>query len=138
MKLKGKLSIYCAGDRPVEIEIEDELSSQSFCKITISHENFIAALGRLKCSHMDMEVYGLEKVGKKMIMKPFEFEMPKHDYKNQKEIAKKEVLKVCPKGWEADDWFSGQESFERRGNKVIAHTTIRKWETPLILHKENK
>ena len=126
MELKGKMTLLCSKDG-VELEIEDDLSHAVILRATISTEQFCAMLGRLACVDIDIQIGELHKVGKKMEMDKLDFEMPKEYPYHNKDAAIKLAKKLCPKGWEPDLYFNSQSSFTSKDNKVIAHTTIRRW-----------
>ncbi len=129
MKLKdGRITIL-VGNKEVKIEIMDLDASICFVKVVMTSEQFTTALSRLANTQCDVEVKDLDKVGKKMIHKQFEFELSfaSSGYHERKYLANSVVLKKCPKGWIPDLSFSSQGSFFTQVGKEFARTTIRKW-----------
>jgi hypothetical protein len=74
-------------------------------------------------------VFGLDRVGKEMEMKPFEFEIDSGSNYEQKntEKARVEVDRVCPEGWSPDHYFNSKDSFFIKDDKVFARTMLRRW-----------
>ena len=131
MKLSdGRITILF-GDDGLRIEVRDGKASTMFARIKLNQKQSCQALSRLGHTPCKIEVYGLDKVGKKHENKTFEFEMPeKNEYlygDPQKALAVVTVKKVCPEGWEPDLYFSSQNSFFEKNGKPWARTTIRRW-----------
>lgn len=124
----GRISILIGPDE-TRIEIDDREASIQFVTIKLTPKQLSMALSRQVYVPCDINVVGLDRIGKKMEHKKFEFKMPPSDYSTKKEIAKKEVLNVCPDGWEPDGYFGSQDSFFKKGEEreEWARTTIRRW-----------
>lgn len=127
MKLDGRMTLLVDGQK-VLLELKDNTSCRTFLTAEINPVDFCAMLGRLAGVPVEFNVYALNKLGKNMVMDTFEFKMPKCEWKEQKKIASETVKKLCPKGWEADEYFNSQNSFFTKDNAQWARTTIRKWE----------
>lgn len=128
MKLKdGSITILFDRDRGCEIEVRDNEASIVFAKIKLDTEQVCSALSRLSNTPCEIEVIGLDKVGLKMENKFFVFEMPEYNYSNRDEIAKEEIVKVCPEGWIPDKYFGSQDSFFTQDGKKYARCIIRRW-----------
>lgn len=126
MKLDANISILVSEDG-VRIEIEDDLSNETIANIELSSDVFCAALGRLSYNRCELEMGDKDKFGKKMINKKFEFKLPTSNFHNRESIAKEEIKKVCPIGWEFNNYFSSQGSFFKKGDESWARCTIRQW-----------
>ena len=130
MELKeGKITMLF-GEDGLKIEVWDGTASIMFAKIKIEPEQTLQAFSRLACVPCKTEVFGLDKVGKKMISENFIFEVPRYGlipWKEREaavgEIAKKE----CPEGWEPGLYFNGQNSFFEKNGQNFARTYIKKW-----------
>ena len=120
------ITIYVSKDI-VEIELHDEDASITFAKISLDPNEFCAALGRLACCKCEIELYGVDKIGKRMEHKDFIVEMPKEDWKRDKDIAARLTTEQCPKGWRPDLYFGSQGSFFEKDGKRYAKSTIRRW-----------
>jgi hypothetical protein len=121
--------VYCGDDSIIRIEIEDDEAAARFLEIDISLEEFAQAVTGLSIRPCVGVVRGLERVGKKHEHKQFEFEIPSEGKyeRDNKEIARKAVEKVCPKGWIPDTSFNSQHTFFEKDGKMFARTTIRRW-----------
>lgn len=126
-QFNGAISFLVSEDGAT-IEIRDNVSNQAFVEVTLTAKQLCQALSRLMHTPCKIETHCLERIGTKMLMDKLEFEMPKHDYKNRKEVAEKEGARLCPEGWTPDLYFGSQHSFWSRDGKEYAVTTIRKWE----------
>ena len=122
----------------MEISLVDELSHTQFVEARMSLTEFAEVITGFAHRPCVGEVRGLDRVGKRHEHKSFEFKVCEGDEifkSNLKELAVKEVEKVCPEGWVPDTSFSSQGSFfhkdfNRKGKGVReqwARTTIRRW-----------
>jgi len=132
MKLEGRLTIL-GNDKGITIEVEDYDSNITFLTIELTTEEFCqAALGRLASMRCELNVNGLEHVGKHMELDTLEFEMPSnmlnvYEPKVLRATAIERANEICPAGWVPDTYFGSQGSFSRKGGKLFAKTTIRRW-----------
>jgi len=135
--MKGSLTITIIHNRQnedssyVEIQLRDKISSTDFATIKVSHTDFLRAMGRLANVPGELEVKALDRVGKKMEYKLFEFQLPKEfkkfgDTKSRREAGEL-AAKICPKGWMPDTFFSSQSSFFLKDGVGWARATIRRW-----------
>ena len=73
MKIKdGRITILVSKEQ-TRIEIKDNDASITFVRIEITPVQLSQALSRLSFVRCDMEVVGLDKIGKKMENKDFKF-----------------------------------------------------------------
>jgi hypothetical protein len=132
MKLEGRLTIL-GDDEGVTIEVEDSDASTTFLRIELTPEQFCqAALGRLASLRCELEVVGLDHVGKRMELDEIVFPMPDrfNDVYDREQLSKAaaEIAKeVCPAGWSPATYFGSQDSFKREAGRLYARTTIRRW-----------
>ena len=128
MELKqGKITFLFDHDG-ASLEIEDDKACIKFVKVRLNNKQVCQMLSRLASIHCEkVEVFNLEKVGKKHINKTFEFELPTCDWHDRKEIALQQIKYVCPKGWKSDNYFNSQDSFFTKDDKLYARVTIRQW-----------
>ena len=127
MKLEGKISILINRDETT-IEIEDESANVKFVKVKLTPEQLSAALSRQISIECELEVKGLEKIGKVHENKTFEFEIPETipTRGNQLELQKIAQSQLSD-GWIADAYFGSQNSFFKKDGKQYARVTIRRW-----------
>lgn len=122
-----KITFLVNYDQDTTIQLHDPVSSITFAEVHLTNDQLAMALSRLGYTPCKIELRGLDKVGKKMIVDKLEFEMPLYTFSTRKEIAYAEADRVCPEGWEADLYFGSQNSFFKKDGKEYARTTIRKW-----------
>lgn len=127
MERKGKISILINREY-TEIEIKDDLANVTFVKVRLTPEQFSAALGRLAYVNCELDLRGLDKVGKKHECKTFEFEITYSKTKEDLALACNEAL--FAQGmyeWVSDNYFRSQNSFFKKDGKDWARCTIRRW-----------
>jgi hypothetical protein len=127
MKLEGRISVLINRDETT-IEVEDENANARFLKITLTPEQLSAALSRQMAVECEIEVKGLEKIGKKHENKTFEFEIPSDlaNSRNENELQKL-AQSLLNDGWIAERYFSSQDSFFKKDGVQYARCTIRRW-----------
>jgi hypothetical protein len=130
MKLKGKISILINREYTT-IEIEDDLASTTFVKARLTPEQLSAVLSRQARIDCELEIRGLEKIGKKHENKYFEFEIQKglrdSKYSESLRTIAQNLLNNQDEGWIAEGYFSSQNSFFEKDGKQYARCTIRRW-----------
>ena len=128
MKLENaRISIFISAHETT-IELKDNDSIATFCKVTLTPQQLSQALGRLSYTHCVAEVSGLDKLGKKHENKQFSFELPENYIKT--DLAKYCRLAMLKEGlldWEDDNYYSSQNSFFVKDGKKYANVTIRRW-----------
>ena len=128
MKLdNAKITIMVDQSRTT-IELHDSKSSILIASIELTAEQFCRAIGRGAYTECVIEMNdSLHLLNKTMENKYFEFEIPDVGYKEEQRVAKEQVIKLCPEGWEPDLYFASQDSFFRKDEKSFARCTIRRW-----------
>lgn len=130
MKINGKISILVNREYTT-IELIDDDASITFVQVKLTPEQLSAALSRIAYTNCDMELFGLERIGKKMEHKQFEFELPRKGLssKNDKELSEivQKMLDESDEGWISDTHFSSQNTFFSKDGKDYARCTIRRW-----------
>ncbi len=131
--MKGNITILVDG-KGARIEVEDESSGIRFLKINLSAEQFMACLGRLANVECDINLKGIELIGKNRETSKHEFKIPaelynrrykERDYfdKAAQELAQSQLTD----GWIADSYFGSQGSFFQKDGERWARVTIRRW-----------
>ena len=128
MKLNGKISIL-VNSNGATIEVKDSLSGIQFLGIQLSAEQFMSCLGRLAMVECEFDLVGVEKVGKKLENKKFEFCINGIKYEKQdKESALWQIAQEqLTDGWIADRYFGSQDSFFQKNGEQWARVTISRW-----------
>lgn len=129
--MKGSITIsaptYGNDKKAVNISIRDPLSRTRFITVEISYDQFTTALMGLAETPCDFEVSHLDRVGKERHSMELKFPIPDSLSGRDKELACKEVKKICPEGWEPMLAFSSQGSFFQKDGVTWARTTAHKW-----------
>lgn len=129
MKLKGKVGLRFS-DEGIIISIEDEEARVNFVEAIVPIENCMRLLGghyRVDC---ELDVGGLQSVGKKMEHKQYIVMLPETaTYKDRKELAKAAIeAELAGTEWVSDNYFGSQRSFFVGTNgRQYAQTTVRRW-----------
>lgn len=127
MKIEGRVSILCDKNGAI-IEIEDHNANVGFLKIQLTAEQFTSCLGRLAMVPCEIDVKGIDKVGKKHENKSFEFAISDAEYSNRNtSVLQTAAQNQLTDGWVADNYFGSQNSFFKKGDQWFARVTIRRW-----------
>lgn len=131
MKLpNGRITILINQDGTT-IEIRDNDSGTTFARIKLTPEQFSSALSRLSQTECEVEVIGLDRVGKLQEHKQHEFELTGgltiYNRHNDLPAIIKLANATCPEGWVPDAYFGSKDSLVDRGDKTYARTMIRRW-----------
>ena len=130
--MKGNITILVDGNG-ARIEVEDESSGIRFLKINLSAEQFMACLGRLVNVECDINVRGLDLIGKTLEVGKHEFKIPDelHDHRHNPDYFDKAAQGLAQiqltDGWIADSYFGSQGSFFKKDGEQWARVTIRRW-----------
>lgn len=132
MKIEqGRITMLVSEERTV-IEIKDNKASTTFCKVTLTPKQLSQALSRLSQTECEVEVFGLDKIGKTHESKNFQFEIPKELISSSKlkeltELCVKSLNKLGMSEWKPDLYFASKNSFIEKEGKTYANTVIRRW-----------
>jgi hypothetical protein len=130
MKIKGQISILINRESTT-IKLVDDDASVTFAVVTLTPEQLSSALSRLVNTDCEIDVNHLNKIGKKMENKSFEFLLPdnfdRYTYTDVlRSIAQDEVNKLG-QDWIVDSYFSSQNTFFTKDKKNYVRCTIRRW-----------
>jgi len=142
MKLNGKITILINQDETT-IEIMDDKASVTIVKITLTPEQLSSALSRLARTDCELETFNLDKIGKQMEIKTFEYEHPstltllsvfgpnanidindENLAKYAKYLLDKDENNV---NWIPDKYFKSQNSFFTKDNIKYFRGIARRW-----------
>jgi hypothetical protein len=131
MKHKAQLTIsrpnYSDGKNKIKISVRDTEAVINFMDIEIDLDKFTECLTGLSLVDCDMEVRGLENVGKKRESMDIVFELPKEKWHVSKEEAAELAKKATPEGWVCSTYFGSQDSFFKKDDKYYGKTTANRW-----------
>ncbi|AXF52599.1 MAG: hypothetical protein [Caudoviricetes sp.] len=128
MEVKGSITML-VGSESTTIEIMDDNSNTTFVSIELTPDQLSACLsrqGRVKC---DLDIRGIERVGKKHEWKTFEFKVPSnYDRFNSKcsDLAN-HVYELLSNEWKCDHYFKSQTSFFNKDGELWGRATIRRY-----------
>jgi len=131
MKHKAKLTIsrpsYGDGRKKITIRVEDDDAVIRFLDIEMDLADFAECITGLSYVNCEMEVRGLENVGKKRESMPIIFEMTAVDYDVKVDTAIKLAEEAAPEGWVCSSYFGSQDSFFYKDGKYYGRTTAYRW-----------
>ena len=131
MKINGKISILINREFTT-IELYDADSSTTFASIRLTSDQLSSALSRIAYTDCSVELNGMDKVGKKMEWKSFEFELPRNYMSgrdNSEELTNiaQSLLDKTKEGWVSENYFASQNTFFEKDGKPYARCTVRRW-----------
>jgi hypothetical protein len=128
MNIKGNISIMVNREY-TSIEIRDSNANVQFLKIALSPYQLSAALSRQAEIECELQLKGLDRVGKKMENKKFEFQLPEDltGWNADKDKIARYAQTLLSDGWIADGYFNSKDSFFKWGDTEYARCTVRRW-----------
>lgn len=129
MKLnKASITILFDRDRGLEIQLHDSDASITFAEVRLTAEQVVSAFARMSHTPCEIEVTGLDIIGKRHESAKHVFEIPDNwTPRSHIEELQKLAQETTPEGWVSDGRFSSQDSFFTEGDKHFARVIIRRW-----------
>lgn len=130
MKLDSAAITFLVGSDSTTIQIHDQNANVGFVRIRLTNSQLAAMLSRLSFTPCEVEVFGLDRVGKKMENRDFEFEISEEAGRNRAllpDICSDAMQSEGLSEWVSDMYFNSQNTFFKKGGKSMARTTIRRW-----------
>jgi len=133
-EFNASITIQSSYEDDIKIVVRDSDASRAFIEIHLTREQFINAtmnrLGETDCK--SAVAYNIDKLGKKMITKPFEFPI-EENWKREDIISHvKDLYKDTE--WLPDTSFSSRRSiFYDSKNRKHARTILRTWVNQEVL-----
>lgn len=130
-KIEGRITMLVNREY-TEITLKDVSSNITFATVTLTPEQTIACLSRQGYVECEIELRGLENVGKTMEHQKFDFEIPV-DLENSKgrtimdKLLGEYAQSLLSDGWIAERYFNSHDSFFTKDGKKYARCTIRRW-----------
>lgn len=128
MKIKGDITLL-VGSEYTTIEIKDRDANTTFLSIELSAEDLCRALSRQAHVKCEIDIRGVDRVGKKHENKDYIFKLP--DFYNRRENSDKELAEyvdsILEDGWQCDAYFGSQSSFFTRNGENYGKAIIRRW-----------
>lgn len=124
--MRAEVTISRASDDRVRIRITDEASRIEFAVLSMTVEQYGYAITGLSGQMAELEVRGLEHVGKKRITQPRRATCPLETY--DKDALSKWLLDNCQEeGWIISTYLGAQNSIDRRGGITVLNYTVTKY-----------
>lgn len=130
MELKGNITICkTTGNnyKKIHIEISDEVSRIRFCDVIMDLDAFADALTGLGFCKCDIDVRGLEHLGKRKERKQLTLKMPDVGWKERDKTAFNILSQNCPDGWTPVNYFGSQGSFFFKDGELYVVGTVERW-----------
>ena len=127
MKLQGRITLLIDSDE-TRIEIEDDNANTRFCKIILDPTQTIKLLSRQASVKCELEVKGIDRIGKTHENKDFEF--PVITDTSQGGLMHDCNIALFNDGmneWVSDHYYNSQNTLFKKDEKQWARTTIRRW-----------
>lgn len=133
MKIQGDITLLVSSDG-ASIELRDREANITFAVLNISAADFCAALSRQAHVKCDIDLYSIDRLGKKHECKKFEFKLPDgfnrsygEDRKAQDIMLGEFAQRQLTDGWISESYFSSQDSFFSKDGENWARVVIRRW-----------
>lgn len=129
MELKDAKISLLFGERQTTITLHDGGSGTTFAEITLTPDQLSSALSRIGHTPCKIQLFGLDRVNKKLEIDNFRFEIPNKKPTNDQLLwlCKKALKESGKEDWTPDNDWNSQTTFVSVGNKNYAQTTIRRW-----------
>lgn len=132
MEIKNPSITILVGSERTTIEIRDNDSVTTFCRVELNPNQLSSALSRVGHTPCKVSVYELDRIGKQHQNEDFVFEIPEHLRGSQHseklfELCKIKLAVAGKSDYTPDDYFASQNSFFTKEGQSYARTTIRRW-----------
>lgn len=128
MIIKGDITILIGAEFST-IEVKDREANTTFLSIELTPEDLSRALSRQAHVKCDLDIRGIDKVGKKHEHSTFEFKLPPN-YK-RRETSDRDLAQhvdcLLSDGWECDAYFKSQTSFFKKDGEYWGRAIIRRY-----------
>jgi hypothetical protein len=134
--MKGKVTITRSwsthSDDVITIRIRDEVSNIEFVEAEMSLADFAQAVTGLAFCKCELEVRGLDYIGKKRVREPRTIECPLSPYTKREELAQWLREHAQEDGWMLDTYLGSQGSvnFSKDSKGTILNYAVFKYVDP--------
>lgn len=116
------------GKEVIQITIKDRKSRKRFLTGEIDLNTFAKMMTGLSEVDIDLELHGLEAVGKFKETMKVEAPMPKHySYHDRVKVACEAIKTVLPEGWYFEKYFGSKSSFKNVDGVEYCCTTAHRY-----------
>ena len=124
--MKAKVTISRGSDDRVRIRFRDVSSGVDFVTVSLSAEAFGFAVTGLSEQEGEMEVRGIQWVGKRCITERRSIECPLDTY-NKEQLSEWLRCNAQEDGWLLSSYLGSQSSITRAGGKTILNYSVTKY-----------
>ena len=124
--MKAKVTISRSSDDIVRISFKEEKSGISFAEVKMTPHDFAMALTGLSMIEADLEVKGLQHVGKTRVIECREIYYPFNTH-NREKMSAWIRENDGGDGWFVNDYLGSQSSIERKGNGYLLRYSVYKY-----------
>jgi hypothetical protein len=124
--MEGKITISRDSNDRIGIQIHDEASGIRFVEFKMSLEAFAQAITGLARVSGELQLRGLENVGKRLEIQRREAMCPDLGFDKQRYLTWLAENAAEP-GWEIDYYLGSQGSIARNGDAVTLNYTVRRY-----------
>ena len=124
--MKAKVTISRCSDDTIRIRFEDIASSIEFAEVTMTPEAFGSAITGLSSQDAELEVRGLQFVGKQRINELRQIECPLKTY-DRKEMENWLRDNAQEDGWMVNTYLGSQSSIKHKDGKTILNYSVTKY-----------
>jgi hypothetical protein len=124
--MKAKVTISRASDDKVRIRIRDEASGIEFAEVSLSIEAYGYVVTGLSEQPADLEVRGLQWVGKKRISEPRRIVCPLDTY-NKEALSAWLEENGQEEGWLVSTYLGSQKSVSRTPEGTVLNYSVTKY-----------
>lgn len=128
--MKGKITISRCSDDSVRIGITDDASGIDFVEAIMTKEAFASALFGLAYVPVNIDVIGLEHVGKKRIYEKRTVVCPLDGWADRETLRKWLEDNCEEEGWILDSYLGSQSSISYKNGKTVLHYGVTKYVDP--------
>lgn len=131
MKIEGRFTLLVS-DGKCLIEVQDHQAGVTFLRIELNADQYMRVLSRQASVDCELDLVGLDKIGKKLEVGKFEFKaLTPNDYHRRTYEYEKQLQELAQSqlkdGWIAESYFGSQHSFFQKDGEQWARVTIRRW-----------
>jgi hypothetical protein len=124
--MKAKVTISRGSDGMVRIRFRDDTSGIEFAEVAMTPENFGYAITNLAEREGELEIRGLEWVGKQRVTERRQIECPLNSYDREK-LSEWLNTYAQEEGWLLDSYLGSQSSVNWKGGKTILNYSVTKY-----------
>jgi hypothetical protein len=124
--MKAGVTISRGSDDMVRIRFRDESSGIEFASVALTLEKFAHAITGFAGCRGELEVHGLDWVGKQRVTEQRQIECPLDSYDREK-LREWLENNAQEEGWILNSYLGSQDSISRNSGKTVLNYSVRKY-----------